>query len=80
MFKYTKNGIELVYIDSYKYYCYPILTDFIIDYKEQIFIMGIKINMQDFICYNLIKKKVNNLILRAIDPPNNLKSTLKIMQ
>lgn len=34
LFKYIKDGIELVYIDSYKCCCYFILTDFIIDDKK----------------------------------------------
>lgn len=31
---YSKNGIEIVYIDGYKKCRYFILADFIINYKE----------------------------------------------
>ena len=37
--------MELVYINGYKKYCYPILADLIIDYKEQVLITGIKANI-----------------------------------
>lgn len=43
--KYLKNSIELVYTDNYKICCYFILIDFIVDYKEQILIIGIKTNI-----------------------------------
>lgn len=40
-----KKSIELVYADGYKRGYYPILAGFIVDYKEQVFIISIKANM-----------------------------------
>ena len=40
-----KNSIKLVYANSYKKSYYPILANFIVDYKEQVWIINIKINM-----------------------------------
>lgn len=52
-----KYGIELIYTNGYKYYCYLILACFIVDYKEQVFIIGIKANMQYLICDIPAKKR-----------------------
>ena len=52
-----KNGIKLVYANGYKRRCYPILADFIVDYKEQVLITGIKANMQYSICHIPSKKE-----------------------
>lgn len=57
MLNYTKDDIKLVYIDSYKRYYYLLLVDFIVDYEKQVFITGIKTNMQCSICHILLKKK-----------------------
>ena len=46
-----------MYIDNYKRRCYLILANFIVDYKEQIFITGIKANMKYLICHILPKKR-----------------------
>ena len=46
-----------MYTDGYKHYCYLILTGFMVNYKEQVFIIGIKTNMQYLICYILLKEK-----------------------
>lgn len=45
LFMYYKDVIELIYKDGYKKYCYLVLIDLIVDYKKQVFIIGIKINM-----------------------------------
>ena len=50
-------------IDYYKRCCYPILVGFIVDYKEQVLIAGIKANMQYLICYILPKEK--KLVIRS---------------
>lgn len=56
-FEFTKDNIELIYTNSYKRYCYHILTNFMIDYKKQVFITGIKLNIQWLIYYSLPKKE-----------------------
>ena len=35
----------MIYADGFKRYCYLILAGIIVDYKEQVFIIGIKANM-----------------------------------
>lgn len=57
LLKYIKDGLQLVYANSYKKHCYFILINFIIDYKKQVFIINIKANIQYLICYILIKKR-----------------------
>ena len=44
LFEYLKDGIELIYVNDYKRHCYLILADFIVDYKEEVLITGIKVN------------------------------------
>ena len=52
-----------------------------VDYKEQVFIIGIKANMQYLICHILPKKKiVSNVVVRAADLPVNLELALMTMQ
>ena len=46
-----KDDIKLVYLDGYKRYCYLILAGLMVDYEEQVFIIGIKANMQCSICH-----------------------------
>ena len=45
LFEYIKNDIELIYTNGYQKHCYLVLSDFMINYKEQIFIIGIKTNI-----------------------------------
>lgn len=45
LFEYIKDGIKLIFIDSYKKCYYSIFADFIANYKKQIFITGIKPTM-----------------------------------
>lgn len=45
LFKYIKDKIELVYVDSYKKYCYSVFASFIVNYKKQVSITDIKINI-----------------------------------
>ena len=49
----------MIYTDSLKRHCYPILAGVIVDYKEQVLITGIKTNMQCFVCYVSPKKQEN---------------------
>lgn len=52
-----------MYANSYKRYCYLVLTDLILIYKTVFFITDINANMQCFIClYSTKKKKVSNLV------------------
>ena len=64
----------MVYADNYKKYCYPILTYLMVDYKEQVLVMGIEINMQYLIYHILLIKKVSNPVFGAVDLLINLKS------
>ena len=52
-----KDGIELVYADEYKKYCYLLLAGFMVDYEKQVFITSIKTNMQYSIYYIAPKKR-----------------------
>ena len=52
-----KDIIELVCVKGYKRRCYSVLADFIMDYKEQVLIIGIKANMQCSICHVPTKKR-----------------------
>ena len=49
--EYTKEGIKLICADGYKKRCYPLLAGLMVDFKEQVFITDIKVNMQFSICY-----------------------------
>lgn len=40
------NGIEIIYINNFKYYYYLIHAYIIVDQKKQAFITAIKANMQ----------------------------------
>ena len=80
MFKY-KDDIKLVYIDNYKKRYYPIPAGFILDYKEQVCITGIKANMQYSIYHIQPKKKrINNLVMKAIDLLVNINSACMTTQ
>ena len=57
-----KYSIELMYTNSCKKHCYPILASFMIDYKKQVLITGIKTNIQCYICH--ILPKIRALITR----------------
>ena len=61
-----KAGIELVYTDGYKRRCYPVLAGLMVDYEEQVFITGIKGNMQCSICY--VPPKERELVTRLWEP------------
>ena len=45
-----KKDIEIRSTDAFKQRCYPVLAGLMIDYKEQVFITGVKVNMQCSIC------------------------------
>lgn len=57
LFEYTKDDFKLVYINDYKKFSFFVLSDSMIDYKKQIFIIGIKINKNYLICHILPKEK-----------------------
>lgn len=42
LFEYIKKSIKLAYANDYKKRYYPIFADFMIDYKERVFIINIK--------------------------------------
>lgn len=54
----------MICADSLKRYCYLILASKIVDYKEQVFIIIIKSNMQYFICHvsSITTKELNKNI------------------
>lgn len=56
LFKYTKDGIELVCTNDYKRRCYSVLAGLMVDYEEHVFIINIKTNMQCLIYYISSKK------------------------
>ena len=58
-----KEDIKLVCANSYKKHCYPILTGFMVDYKEQFLITGFKANMQYSVCH--IPSKEKKLVTRS---------------
>ena len=66
MLEYTKESIELVYADGYKKRRYPQLIGLMVNYEEQIFITGIKTNMQCLIFYVVPKEK--KLVTRSWEP------------
>lgn len=64
-----KEGIEIWCINGFKQYYYPIFAFQIVDYEEQVLIIGIKANMQYFIYHVLSKKKKNRYkIMRFTNP------------
>ena len=80
LFKY-KNSIKLVCANGYKICCYPILAGFIVDYKEQVFSIYIKANMQYSICHVSPKqKRIHNPIMGAMDQSVNMDSACTITQ
>ena len=52
-----KDGIELMCADGYKRCSHPVLASLMIDYKELVFIKGIKANIECSICHILSKKR-----------------------
>lgn len=50
--KYYDEGIKIICINSQKCYCYLIFVSIMVDYKEEVFIIRIKLDMQHFVCYN----------------------------
>ena len=52
-----KEGIEIWCTNGFKRRCYPVLAGLMVDYKEQVFITGVKANMQCFICHVLLKER-----------------------
>ncbi len=42
---YYDENIEIIYIDDLKYHCYLILAGVIVDYEEEVLIIGIKANV-----------------------------------
>ena len=61
LFEY-KDGNKLICTNGYKKHCYPILAGLMVDYKEQVFITGIKANMQYSICH--VPPKERELVTR----------------
>lgn len=64
-----QDGIKLVYADGYKRHCYLVLAGFLLDYKEQVIITGIKSNLQYLICHILLKER--EFITRLEKPQTN---------
>ena len=52
-----KYGIKLVCANSYRRRCYLVLAGLMVDYEEQVSIIGINTNMQCSICHVPPKKK-----------------------
>lgn len=49
--KYYNEDFEMICADSLKYCYYPLLADIIVDDQKQVFIIGIKANLQCFVCH-----------------------------
>ena len=47
----------MICANGFKHRYYLILAGVIVDYKEQVLITGIKINMQCFICHIALQKR-----------------------
>lgn len=64
----------LIFANCYKRHYYLVLAGFIVDYKEQIFIIIIKTNIEYWIFNVHQKKRINNPVLRVADLLVNLNS------
>lgn len=53
---YYNRGLKLICTIGFKHCCYPIQVAIIIDYKKQVFITRIKVNIQCFIYHNFLQK------------------------
>lgn len=49
----------MIYVNGFKRHYYLIFANVIVDYKEQVLINGIKINIQCFISYIPLQKQEN---------------------
>ena len=49
----------MICADSLKCHCYLIFAGIIIDYKEQVFITGIKANLQYSVCHIFLQEQEN---------------------
>lgn len=54
--KYYNKNIEIIYINNFKYCYYSIFKSVIIDYKKQVPITKININIQYSVCYIFFTK------------------------
>lgn len=57
LLEYAKDAIKLINTDGYKKRCYSILAGLMVNFKVQVFIIGIKANMQYSIAMFYQKKK-----------------------
>lgn len=57
LLKYTKDGTKFMYANGYKYCSYPVLTSFLVYYKEQVLVTSFKTNMKCSICHVSPKDK-----------------------
>lgn len=55
--KIYNEDIKIQCADNFKQCCYILFTSLMVDYIKQVFITGIKANMQCFIYYILLKKE-----------------------
>lgn len=49
----------MIYTDGLKHYCYLILADIIVNFKEQVFITKIEANLHWYDCYVSLQKQKN---------------------
>ena len=52
-----KEAIEIRCANGFKRRCYSVFAGLIVDYKEQVLIIGVKANIQYFICHIQPKKR-----------------------
>lgn len=67
IFVFMEDGIKMVYIDRYKNYCYFIFAILIINYKNLVFIIIIKLNVQYFLYHILLEKPDCDMVIRFMD-------------
>ncbi|OCK86542.1 uncharacterized protein K441DRAFT_599202, partial [Cenococcum geophilum 1.58] len=74
----ARRGMPMRYADRFIRQCYPILTRFIADYKEQVILTEVKLGQYYIMCYILPYKRGN--LLSTISgkwPRRTHKSTIK---
>ena len=57
--KYYDKDIKIICVNGFKCRYYLILVDKMVDYKKQVFITKIKVNVQCLVCHISPKKQEN---------------------
>lgn len=62
--KIYKKDINIWYTNNFKQYYYFVVASLMVNYKKQVFITNINVNMQYFL-YNILQKKIE--IIKVIN-------------